>query len=114
MFPERGAPESRYSPNNEDLSRKTSQMEEILNTTRDLLINFIVSLPAPEQILVSQEDKLTFLKNLEVLKSHLTSKATGVNGDQDKEDDTDTVINGEDTGNDHEVPNVNHLTGDDS
>ena len=36
VFPERGFPESRYSPDNEDLSRKTSQMEEILITTWDV------------------------------------------------------------------------------
>ena len=89
-------------------------MEEVLNTTRDVLINFIVSLPAPEQILMSQEAQLTFLKNLEVLKSHLSAKATSNNRDQDKEDNTNTVINGEDSGNDNEVPDVNNLTDDNS
>ena len=114
VFPEIGAPESRYSPDNEDLSRKTSQMEEVLNTTRDMLINFIISMSAAEQIPISQEAQLTFLKNLEVIKSHLIAKATGDNGDQDEEDNTDTVINGEDTGVNDEVPIVNYLTGEDS
>ena len=53
-------PQSRYNPDNKDLTRKTSLMEEVLNTMRDMLIKFIVSLPAPEQLIMSQEAQLVF------------------------------------------------------
>ena len=43
----RGMPESRYNPDNEDITRKTSLIEEVLTSTEDVLAHFIVSLPAP-------------------------------------------------------------------
>ena len=70
-------------------------MEEALTTTQDMLIQFIISLPAPEQYMMSQEAQLIFLKDIDALKSHLTN----VIGDEDdqeeeEEDKTHTVING--------------------
>ena len=61
IYPERGMPESRYAPNNEDLKRKTTTMEEILDYTADALIEFMISLPAPLQA----ELELGSHKNLE-------------------------------------------------
>ena len=46
-------PESCYNPDNEDLARKTSQLEEVIIYARDALLQFVVSLPAPEQALVA-------------------------------------------------------------
>ena len=55
IYPERGMSESRYAPDNEDLNRKTTIMEEVLTLTGDALIEFMVSLPAPEQVLLAEE-----------------------------------------------------------
>ena len=59
--------ESRYNPDNEDLARKTSQLEEVLISARDVLLQFVVSLPAPKQVLMAQAAILPFLKNIDVL-----------------------------------------------
>ena len=104
VYPLRDMPESKYNPDNEDLSRKTSQMEEVLISARDMLAQFIVSLPAPEQIYMVQEAMLPFLKNLDTIKAHFVAKSIGNAGDQEEEDDTNTVINGGDNGADEEVP----------
>ena len=71
IYPERGMPESRYAPDNKDLKRKTTILEEILDHTADALIEFMVSLPAPLQVLLAEEASLPFLKNLDVIKKHL-------------------------------------------
>ena len=63
-------PEHRYSPEGEDLARKTSVMEEVLSHTQEVLIKFLLSLPAPEQVILSQEAQSVFLKNLDALKVH--------------------------------------------
>ena len=107
-------PESRYAPDNEDLNRKTTIMEEVLTLTRDALVQFMISLPAPDQVFLAQEASLPFLKDLDVIKNHIAAKATGENEEQEEEDDTDTVINGEDGRNDNKVPIDNDLTGDGS
>ena len=69
-YPQRGMPESRYNPDNQDLARKTSQLEEILTSARDALANFVISLPAHEQIYIVQEAILPFHKNLEAIKAY--------------------------------------------
>lgn len=48
---------------------------------------------------------LPCLKELEAVKAHVSAQAIGNAGDQDNEDDTNTVINGENKGDD-EVPQV--------
>ena len=50
LYPRRGMPESRYNPEGEDLSKKTSHIEDVLISTRDVLAWLIVSLPAPDQV----------------------------------------------------------------
>ena len=57
-----------------------------------MLIKFVLSLPAPEQVIVSQEAQLIFLKNLDMMRSLLSTKDQG---DQEEEE-AYTVINGED------------------
>ena len=47
--------ESRYAPDREDLTRKTSAMEDVLKLTRDVLIQFMVLQLAPDQLLLAQE-----------------------------------------------------------
>ena len=80
-------PESRYNPKSNDLTRKTLLLEEALTTTQGMLIKFLISLSTRKQIIMSQEAQLVFLKNIYVLKSHLSA------GDQDKEEDTNTIVN---------------------
>jgi len=85
-------PESRYNPDNQDLARKTSDLEEILTSARDALANFITSLPAHEQIYIVQEAILPFHKNLEALKAYCAALSIG-NG-QDTEHNENTDANG--------------------
>ena len=40
QYPPLGMPESHYSPEGEDFSRKTSLMEEVLSTTQKILISY--------------------------------------------------------------------------
>ena len=86
------------------LPEKTSLIEEVLISTRDALAHFIISLPAPEQIYMVQEAMLPFLKNHDTIKAHFAAKSIGNAGDQEEEDDMNTVVNGEENGPDEEVP----------
>ena len=95
-------PESRYNPDNEDLARKTSQMKEVLISARDVLLQFVVSLPAPEQVLLAQAAILPFLKDLNDIKAHFTGEVIGNAGEE--EDNANTVINGDDNRANGEVP----------
>ena len=90
-YPQRGMPESRYNPDNQDLARKTSQLEETLTSARDALANFITSLPAHEQIYIVQEAILPFHKNLEAIKAYCAAQSV-CNG-QDTENDKNTNTN---------------------
>ena len=90
-------PESRYNPESNDLTRKTLLLEEVLTTIQVMLIKVLVSLYTCKQIIMSQEAQLVFLKNIDVLKSHLSA------GDQDEEEDNNTIINGEIPGNNNYV-----------
>ena len=70
IYPDRGLPEYRYSPEAEDFSRKTRIMEEVLSTTQEAMIRFLISLPAPERFALSQEARSAFLKDPETIRSH--------------------------------------------
>ena len=74
IYPNRGMPESRYNPESNDLTRKTLLLEEVLTTTQGMLIMFLISLSTCKQIIMSQEAQLVFLKNIDVLKSHLSAR----------------------------------------
>ena len=63
IYPDRGMPEHRYSPEAEDFSRKTKTMEEVLSLTQETLKKFLLSLSVTDQHIVSLEAKITFLKN---------------------------------------------------
>ena len=68
-------------------------MEEVLTTTEEAMIWFLISLLAPEQLILSQEARSAFLKDPEAVKSHC--------GDQDPEqeenrDGDETNVYGED------------------
>ena len=74
-------PESCYVSDSKDQDRKASKMEKVLITIREVLINFMILLPEPQQILSSQEATVYFLKIIE-------AKATGnseENGDEEEE-----------------------------
>ena len=70
LYPPLGMPESHYSPEGQDFSRKTSLTEEVLSSTREILIWFLISLSPPERIILSQEAQSVFLKNPEALIAH--------------------------------------------
>ena len=91
-FPQRGMLGSRYNPDNQELARKDSQLEEIFTSTRDALSNFIVSLPAHEQPYIVQESTLPFLKNLDAIKAYCDRNPNGNADDQEDEDDRNTVV----------------------
>ena len=61
-------------------------MEEALTMSQDVLIQFMIYLLAPEQIKVSQEAQLVFLKNLNKLKA--LYQAEGQGDQRAKEEDT--------------------------
>ena len=82
-YPQRGMPESRYNPDNQDLARKTSQLEEILTSARDALANLVISLPPHEQIYIVQEVILPFHKNLDAIKAYCAEKSIGNVDDQE-------------------------------
>ena len=75
IYPDRGVPEYHYSLVTEDFLRKTRIIEEVLSTTQEAMIRFLISPLAPEQLILSQEARSTFLKDPEAVKSHY--------GDQD-------------------------------
>ena len=62
-------------------------MEEVLTLTRDVLITFMASLPYAEQILLSEEATVPFLKNVAVIKALLAARAGGDTRDNDNEED---------------------------
>ena len=66
IYPARGMPESRYNP---DIARKNSLSEDVLNSIRDILAPFILSLSALEQYILVQEIMLPCLKDLEAVKA---------------------------------------------
>ena len=45
-------------------------MEEVLSTTQETMIRFLISLPAPEQLIFSQEARPAFLKDPEAAQAH--------------------------------------------
>ena len=67
-------------------------MEEVLSTTQEAMIRFLISLPTPEQFTLSQEARYAILKDPEAVRSH--------HGDQDQEqaenrDGDNTIVNGQ-------------------
>ena len=91
-YPQRGMPESRYNPDNQDLARKTSDLEDILTSARDALANLITSLPAHEQIYIVQEAILPFHKNLEAIKAYCAAQAIGNGQDIENEENTEANV----------------------
>ena len=93
-------PEYRYSLDAEDFSRKTQAMVEVLSSTWETLIRFLISLSAPDQLIVSLEARSAFLKDPEALKAQYS-----VLDQEEEEEDVEenTVINGEDNGDREEV-----------
>ena len=68
-------------------------MEETRSQTQEVLIKFLLSLPVPEQIILSQEADNVFLRNLETLKVHY--QAQGQDDQESEEEDACTIINDE-------------------
>ncbi len=59
--------ESEFQPKEILIVTKTNLIEEVLSTTQEILIRFLISLSPPEQIILSQEAQSVFLKNPEGL-----------------------------------------------
>merc|ERR1712002_465340 len=74
-----------------DLSRKASKLEEVLNSTRETLLKFIVSLPPAEQFLLSQGAILPFLRNLDGINAHFAEGVVNDADDQEEEEEEETV-----------------------
>ena len=75
IYPDQGVPGYCYSPEAEDFLRKTRIMEEVLSFSEEVMIRFLISLPAPLQLRLWQEARCIFLKDPEALRIHY--------GDQD-------------------------------
>ena len=108
-FPQSGMPESRYNPENQDLARRTSAIEDILTSARQALANFIISLPAHKQRYIVQEAILPFHKNLEDIKAYCDAQV--IDNGQNMEDTDANGLGEAATGNpeeqDHQGENNN-------
>ena len=60
IYPDRGQPEHRYSPEAEDFSNKTRTMEGVISQTIEVLKAFFTTLPAAEKATVSQLAQTVF------------------------------------------------------
>ena len=81
IYPNIGVSGFRYSPDGQEFSRKTRIVEEILLSSQEVMITFLMALPAREQLILSQEARSSFLKDPEALRSHYR------NQDQEQEDE---------------------------
>ena len=70
IYPNLGVFGIRYSPDGQELSRKTRIIEDILSSSQEVMMAFLMSLPVREQLILSQEAKSSFLKDPEALRSH--------------------------------------------
>ena len=73
-------------------------MEEVLISTREAQVRFIVSLSAPEQLYIVQEATPPFLKNLDTVKAVFVANNVNYAGDHEDEEESNTIVNGEDYG----------------
>ena len=72
--------------------KKDKSHSEVLSTTQETMIRFLISLLAPEQLILSQEARSAFLKDPEAAKTHYPVL------DQEEEEERDednTIVNGE-------------------
>ena len=106
----RRTPKSNYHLDNKDIVRKISRVEEVLDSIRDALIHFILSLPAAEQVFMVQQATLPCLKKLDVIKAYVAKKPIFNAGDQVKDNDTTTITTGEDNMADIEIPQQEDIT----
>ena len=63
IYPDRGQPEYRYSPEADDFQNKTRTMEMISSQSIEVLKEFYLVLPAADKITVTQLAQTVFLKN---------------------------------------------------
>ena len=93
IYPNQGVSGYRYSPDGQEFSRKTRIVEEVLSFSQEVMMMFLMSLPAREQLILSQEARSSFLKNPEALRCHYG------NQDQEQEEEVrdreETVDSGE-------------------
>ena len=65
-------------------------MEEVLSSTQEILIKFLISLSPPEQIILSQEAQSVFLMNPAALKAHYRVRSQA--DDKEHKEKTNTVV----------------------
>ena len=70
-------------------------VEEDLSFSQEVMMTFLMSLPACEQLILSQEARSSFLKNPEALRSHYGNQDWEQEEERDREE---TVNNGENLG----------------
>ena len=70
IYPNIGVSGFCYSPDGQEFSRKTRIVEDILSSSQEVMMAFLMSLPAREQLILSQEARSSFLKDPEALRSH--------------------------------------------
>ena len=92
-------PEYHYSLEAEYFSGKTKIMEEVLSTTQETMIRFLISLPAPEQLILSQEARSAFLKDPEAEKNHYCVLDQE---EEEEQDEDDAIVNRENNNNHQE------------
>ena len=63
IYPDRGQPEFRYSPEAEDFQNKTRTMEAVSSQSIEVLKAFFLVLPAADKVTVTQLAQTVFLKN---------------------------------------------------
>ena len=52
IYPDQGVSGYRYSPEGEEFSRKTRIIEEVLSFSQEVMMTFLMSLPALEQLIL--------------------------------------------------------------
>ena len=74
IYPNIGVSGFCYSPDGLEFSKKTRIVEDILSSSQEVMMAFLMSLPAREQLILSQEAWSSFLKDPEALRSHYRNK----------------------------------------
>ena len=90
IYPALGQPESRYSPAGVDFPRKTGLMEEALAEAQEVMIRFLLSLPDPQQIILSQEARSVFLKDINALKA--IYRVPSLHEEEELQEEPDPVV----------------------
>ena len=90
VYPARGMPEYRYSPEAEDFAKKTKSMEEVLSLSQETLKKFLLSLSAADQCILSLKAKTAFLTDPKAWEAEYCVLGQE---EEDEEEEANTVVN---------------------